>query len=80
MSANRWLRVILVLWVVGFVVISCGPAIAGDGIGGTLLGGALGLLLGSVLFIPWIVGVVILVVLIVLTNPRRDRDQYPPPR
>ncbi|MBA2488625.1 MAG: hypothetical protein H0V36_04785 [Chloroflexi bacterium] len=81
MTANRSLRFILVLWVVGFVVISCGPAIAGDGVGGTLVGGFIGLLLGSVLFVPWVVGVVILLVLIMITNPRRyPDDRYLPPR
>ncbi|MDQ3406745.1 MAG: hypothetical protein M3472_01100, partial [Chloroflexota bacterium] len=64
MTTNSWLKVILVLWVLGFVVLACGPAIAADGIGGTLIGGAFGLLLGSVLLVPWIVGVGILIVLI----------------
>jgi hypothetical protein len=83
MSTNAWLRVILVLWVIGFLVIACGPAILGDGIGGTLFGGVVGLTLGAVLFVPWVIGVVILGALIWLTNPRRrgypdrsDRDRY----
>ncbi len=82
MTTNSWLKVILVLWVLGFVVLACGPAMAADGIGGTLIGGAFGLLLGSVLLVPWIVGVGILIVLIWLTKPRggaRD-DRYPDDR
>lgn len=82
MSTNSWLKVILTLWVLGFLVIACGPAIAADGIGGTLIGGAFGLLLGSVLFVPWVIGVGILILLIWLTNPRgRPRDdRYPDDR
>ncbi len=82
MTANSWLKIILVLWVLGFLLLACGPAIAADGIGGTLIGGAFGLLLGSVLFVPWIVGVGVLVVLIWLTKPRGQdgRDRYPDDR
>lgn len=81
MSTHSWLRLILVLWVVGFLIISCGPAFAGDGIVGTLAGGAIGLVLGSVLFVPWLIGVGVLLVLIWLTSERgrerhpRDRDR-----
>ncbi len=76
MSTNSWLRVILAIWVIGFLVIACGPALAGDGIVGTLAGGAIGLVLGSVLLVPWLLGVGVLLVLIRLTNPARD-DRYP---
>ncbi len=75
MSTNSWLKVILALWVLGFLVVACGPVIAADGIGGTLIGGAFGLLLGSFLFVPWILGVGVLLLLIWLTKPRgRPRD------
>ncbi len=80
MSTNSWLKVILALWVVGFLVVACSPAIAADGIGGTLIGGAFGLLLGSFLFVPWILGVGVLLLLIWLTKPRgrsRDDRMYP---
>lgn len=82
MSTNAWLKVILALWVLGFLVVACGPAIAADGIGGTLVGGIFGALLGTFLFVPWIVGVGILLILIWLTNPReRPRaDGYPDDR
>jgi uncharacterized membrane protein len=76
MRTNSWLRVILVLWVVGFLIISCGPAFAGDGIVGTLAGGAIGLVLGSVLLVPWLMGLAVLLVLIWLTNDR-GRARYP---
>ncbi len=68
MSTNGWLRLLLVLWVVGYLLITCGPAIAVDGVTATLIAGALGLLLGSALFVPWAIGVVVLVGLIWLTD------------
>jgi hypothetical protein len=71
MSNNGWLRLILVLWVVGYLLVACGPAIVADGISGTLIGAALGLVLGSVLFAPWVVGVVVLIGLIWYTDPGR---------
>ncbi len=76
MRTNSWLRLILVLWVVGFLIISCGPALAGDGIVGTLAGGAIGLVLGSVLLVPWLIGLAVLLVLIWLTSDR-GRSRYP---
>ncbi len=78
MTTNGWLRLALVLWVVGYLLITCGPGIAADGVTATLIAGALGLLIGSALFLPWAVGVVVLLVLLVLTDPRRGRP--PPPR
>ncbi len=78
MSTNKWLKVILVLWVVGYLLIACGPAIAADGVTGTLIGAAIGLILGGALFAPWAIGVVILIILIMLTRPSRER--LPPPR
>jgi hypothetical protein len=75
MSGNTILRILLAIWVVGYLAISCGPFLSqlDDGIGATLVAGLFGLVLGSALFVPWIVGVVILVGLVVLTNPRRPR-------
>ena len=63
---NRILRLILVLWIVGYLAVSCGPML-GDS---AVLGGV-GLLAGAVLLIPWLIGVLVLVVVIWLTNPRR---------
>jgi len=70
MSTNSWLKVILALWVLGFLVVACGPAIAANGIGGTLIGGVIGGAFGLFLFIPWIIGVGILLLLMRLTEPR----------
>ena len=70
MTTNTKWRIALVLWAIAFPVISCGPAIAGDGLVGTLAGGFLGVILGSVLLVPWIVGLVVLGAIVYLTNPR----------
>ena len=64
--SNSLLRVLLVIWVVGYILISCGALIDGD-----VGGGLLGLVAGAVLLIPWLVGLVILSVLVWITNPRR---------
>jgi hypothetical protein len=62
-------------WLVAFPVIACGPALAGsDDLLGFLFGGFAGLVLGSVFFVPWIVGVGLLYLLMRLTEDRR-----PPP-
>ena len=62
---NRILRAILLVWVVGFLVVSCLPMLTGN-----VTAGGLGVLVGAVLLVPWLVGVLILGVLVWLTNPR----------
>jgi hypothetical protein len=61
-----FLRIVLLIWMIGFLVISCGPLMTGN----TTLGG-IGLITGVFLFIPWLAGVVILASLVWFTNPRR---------
>ena len=61
-----FLRIVLLIWVIGFLAISCGPLMTGN----TTLGG-IGLITGFFLFIPWLAGVVILASLVWFTNPRR---------
>ena len=63
---NTVLRVVLAIWVVLFLVIACAPILSNS----ALVGG-IGFISGIVLFVPWLVGAVILVCLIWLTNPRR---------
>lgn len=63
---NGFLRLLLALWTGLFLVISCVPLLTGNAIAG----GA-GLLAGAVLLVPWLVGVLVLVIFIWLTNPRR---------
>jgi hypothetical protein len=64
--SNSLLRVLLVVWIVGYLLISCGSIIDGD-----VGGGLLGLVAGAVLLIPWLVGLLVLGVLVWITNPRR---------
>jgi hypothetical protein len=64
---NRILRVLLAVWAIGYLVISCGPMLLGSS--GLATGASL--FVGLVLLVPWLVGVLVLVILIWLTNPRR---------
>ena len=64
---NTAFRILLLLWVFGYLFVSCAPIL-----GGHLILGALTLAGGILLFVPWLVGVAILGMLIWLTNsPRR---------
>ena len=62
--SNTALRIALLLWVVGYLFLSCSPIL-----GGNLLTGAFALVGGIVLFVPWLIGIVVLGVAIWLTNP-----------
>ena len=74
MTLNAKLRVAFVGWLVAFPLISCAPVLLGDGAVGTLIGGFFSLVLGSVLLVPWIVGLLVLGLLVLFT------DQRPPDR
>ena len=63
------LQLILLIWVLGYLFVSCAPLLNGH-----LVLGAITLVGGIVLFIPWLIGVAILVFLIWASDPRR-----PPP-
>lgn len=63
---NTALRVALLVWVLGFLLVSCGPLLNGH-----LLVGGVTFLAGVVLFIPWLIGVVVLGFLIWVTSPPR---------
>ena len=66
MTNNLILRIVLLLWVVGYLFMSCSGLF-----GGSLGGAALGLFGGIVLFVPWLLGTIVLAVLVRVTNPRR---------
>ena len=66
MTNNLILRIVLLLWVVGYLFMSCSGLF-----GGSLGGAALGLFGGIVLFVPWLRGTILLAVLVWVTNPRR---------
>ena len=67
---HRVLRAALTIWLVAYPVVSCGPALAGVAVGGTSGGLTVltALLVGSVLWWPWIVGVIVLGLLALLTK------------
>ena len=65
---NFVLRVLLLVWVFGYLLVSCAPVLGANG-----LVGAIGFLSGIVLFIPWLVGVIVLAVLVWLTGSGRPR-------
>jgi hypothetical protein len=62
------LQILLLIWVLGYLLVSCGPLL-----GGHLFIGGLTFVAGVVLFVPWLVGVVVLAVLIWVTSPQRRR-------
>jgi hypothetical protein len=63
---NLALRLALLLWVVGYLVVSCAPILNGH-----LILGAIGVFGGIIFFVPWVIGIVVLVFLISATNPPR---------
>jgi hypothetical protein len=60
---NTILRIVLLIWVVGYLFVSCAPIL-----GGHIVIGAIALAGGILLFIPWVVGILILAGMIWLTN------------
>lgn len=79
MTTHSKLKLGFIAWLVAFPIIACGPALAGsDDLVGFLLGGVTGLVLGSVFFLPWIVGVGVLYLLLRLTED--PRPPYRPGR
>ena len=65
---NTALRIALLVWVLGYLFVSCAPIL-----GGHLLIGSVTLIGGIVLFVPWVIGIVVLAALIYATNPPRRR-------
>jgi hypothetical protein len=63
---NLALRLLLLLWVVGYLFASCAPILNGH-----LILGAIGVFGGILFFVPWVIGIVVLAFLIAATNPTR---------
>ena len=63
---NTLLKIVLLLWVVGYLFVSCAPILDGH-----LLLGAVTFVGGIILFVPWVLGIVVLAALIRATNPPR---------
>ena len=68
---HDFLRVLLVIWAVGYPVVSCAPLLicVREGAGGALVGSVIAIILGSALFVPWVVGLVILGLGVYMTRP-----------
>lgn len=62
-TVNTVLRIVLLLWVVVYLFVSCAPILNGH-----LLIGAITFVGGIILFVPWILGIVVLLALIRMTN------------
>jgi hypothetical protein len=67
---NVALRIVLLVWVLGYLLVSCGPLL-----GGHLLIGGITFIAGIALFVPWVIGIVVLGFLIWATNPERRPPQ-----
>lgn len=61
---NTAVRLLLVLWILGYVAVACAPMVTGD-----IGSGVAGLLLGGVLFIPWLLVTIVLLAVVWLTSP-----------
>jgi hypothetical protein len=61
---NLGLRLLLLVWILGYLLASCAPILNGH-----LILGTLALFGGVVFFIPWVIGIVIIWFLIQATNP-----------
>lgn len=63
---NLALRLILLVWILGYLLASCGPLLDGH-----LVLGTIALFGGILLFVPWVIGIAVLLFLIGATNPPR---------
>ena len=63
---NTILRIVLLVWILGYLLVSCGPLLGGH----LFVGGVLAVA-GMVFFPLWLLGIVVLAALIWFTNPRR---------
>jgi hypothetical protein len=65
---NLLFRILLLVWVLGYLLVSCVPLF-----GGNLVVASVGFLAGVVFLVPWLIGVLVLGILVWLTNPSRPR-------
>jgi hypothetical protein len=63
---NTLLRIVLLIWVVGYLFVSCAPLLQGH-----LVIGGITFLAGLVLFLPWLAVTMFLAALVWLTRSRR---------
>jgi hypothetical protein len=62
---NTIFRVLLLIWVFGYLFVSCAPLLTGH-----LVVGGITFVVGLVFFLPWLAVAVVLVTLVWLTRPR----------
>jgi len=62
---NGIFRLLLLVWIVGYVFVSCAPLLTGH-----LVIGGITFVVGLVFFLPWLAVALVLVTLIWLTRPR----------
>jgi rRNA maturation protein Nop10 len=69
-GTHRLLRLLRTIWLVAYPVVSCGPILLGAAAGGPSGGASAlgGIILGGVLWAPWIVGIIVLGLLTLLTR------------
>jgi len=67
-AVNTALRILLLVWVFGYLFVSCAPIL-----GGHLVLGSIALVGGIVMFVPWLIGALGIAFLIWSTNPPRRR-------
>jgi len=63
---NLALRVLLLVWILGYLVAACAPILNGHPFLGLIA-----VVGGLLFFVPWVIGIVILAFLIQATNPPR---------
>jgi hypothetical protein len=62
---NTILRILLLIWVLSYLFVSCVPLLSGH-----LIIGGITFVAGVIFLVPWLLGVLVLAILIWLTNPR----------
>ena len=69
MTGHGILKGLWALWTVSYPVISCSPLLTS---GGTAAGDWQAIIIGAFLFFPWIVGIIILGILVMLSKGERS--------
>ena len=70
-SLNGKLKIGLAIWAVAYPVVACGPAWITEGAVIGTIGNAVSFFLASLLFVPWLLGLVVLGALVWVPSPRR---------
>lgn len=71
MTTHRWLQVILAIWALAFPVVACGPLLLSERDIAVALSALFGLAVFWIFFVPWLIGLIVLVFAVYLTRPSR---------